>query len=339
MKLLALVERVDHVCTRYRLEAFRPILRRAGYEIEYELFPQTWLARRRLARQLNEFDAVVVQRKLPDATLCAALRRYSKKLIFDFDDAVWLRDSYSPKGMESAKLNRRFQRFVGACDLAIAGNAYLADHARRFTRAPVEVIPTCVDPARYPLADHANTGKDCRLVWIGSSSTLQGLDRFRSVLEQLGASVPGLRLRLVCDAFLEFRNLIVEPVVWTEAIEAESLRTADVGISWIPDDAWSRGKCGLKILQYQAAGLPVVTNPVGVHPEMVKPHRTGVLATEPEEWIEAVRTLFHQQTTRRAYGAAAREQVEHNYSIQAGALRWIECLQRLLKPKRMDADG
>jgi len=339
MKVLALVERVEHVCTRYRLEAFRPILRQAGYELDYELFPQSWLARRRLGRVLADADAVVVQRKLPDAALCSTLRRHARTLIFDFDDAVWLRDSYSAKGLESDKLNRRFQRFVAVCDLVIAGNAYLADHARRFAEARVEVIPTCVDPAHYTPADHAAVNKECRLVWIGSASTLQGLDRFRNVLEQLGLGVPGLKLRLVCDRFLEFRNLQVENVSWTAATEAESLRTSDIGISWIPDDAWSRGKCGLKILQYQAAGLPVVTNPVGVHPELVKANRSGILATEAQEWIEAVRLLTAYPTTRRTYGAEGRGQVERSYSVQAGALRWIECLHRLLKPKRMPADG
>ena len=339
MKLVALVERIDHVCTRYRLEAFRPILAEAGYNLDYELVPQTWLARRRLGPRLAEADAVIVQRKLPDEALLAAIRRRAKFLIFDFDDAVWLRDSYSPKGLESVKLSRRFQRLVGVCDLVIAGNAYLADHAKRFTNASVEIIPTCVDPARYGMVDHTGEGEDCRLVWIGSASTLQGLDRFRAVLEQLGLGVPGLRLRLVCDRFLEFRNLAVECVPWSEATEAESLRSADIGISWIPDDAWSRGKCGLKILQYQAAGLPVIANPVGVHPERVQTNRMGIRATEPQEWIDAGRTLIAYPGTRRAYGSAGREQVVRHFSVQAGALRWIECLQKLLTPKRTRADG
>jgi len=339
MKLVALVERIDHVCTRYRLEAFRPILAKAGYELDYELVPNTWLTRRRLEGKLCEADAVIVQRKLPDEALLAAIRRSAKFLIFDFDDAVWLRDSYSPKGLESAKLSRRFQGLVGRCDLVVAGNAYLADHAKRFTDAAVAIVPTCLDPARYAAADHTASGKDCRLVWIGSASTLQGLDRFRAVLEQLGLGVPGIRLRLVCDRFLEFRHLPVECVPWSETTEAKSLQSADIGISWIPDDAWSRGKCGLKILQYQAAGLPVIANPVGVHSEMVQSNRSGCLATEPQEWIDAVRLLSAYPGTRRAYGSAGRDRVLQHYSVQAGALRWIECLQKLLKPKRTRTDG
>ena len=336
MKLVAVGESADHVCCRYRLLAFASVLAKAGYSLEVVPFPETAWGRLNLGRAVRAADAVILQRRLLSRFELGRLRAGAKKLIFDFDDAVWLRDSYSGKGFDDRRRAGRFRGVVAACDLVIAGNGYLADHARRFTAAPVEVIPTCVDVTRYTPAEHADT-RGVRLVWIGSRSTLRGLDRFRAVLEQLGQGVPGVRLRLVCDEFLQFDHLHVEKCPWAEATEARALAECDVGVSWVPDDPWSRGKCGLKILQYQAAGLPVVTNPVGVHTELVQPHRTGVLATEPHEWVEAVRTLAAQPLTRRVYGAAAREQVTRDYSVTAGALRWVAALQRLLKPRRADA--
>jgi hypothetical protein len=104
-------------------------------------------------------------------------------------------------------------------------------------------------------------------------------------------------------------------VPWAEAREAEDLAAGDVGISWIPDDLWSRGKCGLKVLQYQASGLPVVANRVGVHPEMIDQGRTGLLADTPEEWLAAVRTLAGDAALRRRMGEAARAQVGARYSV------------------------
>jgi glycosyltransferase involved in cell wall biosynthesis len=332
MKLVALVEARDHVCCRYRLAAFAPILARAGYELELVEYPKTTWGFLKLSTKLRNADAVILQRRLVSAWEWARLRKHCKKLIFDFDDAVWLRDSYSPKGFESAKRSGRFQQTVAGADLIIAGNAYLADHAKRFTSAPVCVIPTCVNLALYPRVQHSSETKSIRLVWIGSGSTLRGLDRFRDVLEAIGQSVPGVRLRLICDNFLQLENLAIEPCPWDASTEGERIAECDVGISWIPDDHWSRGKCGLKILQYQAAGLPVITNPVGVHPEMVSHHKNGLLATEPEEWINAVRHLAAYPITRKTYGDAAHEQVREKYSVQAGALLWISELQRLLKP-------
>jgi glycosyltransferase involved in cell wall biosynthesis len=215
----------------------------------------------------------------------------------------------------------------------IAGNAFLAEHAARWTAEPrVHIIPTCVDPQRYPLAEPKRSGEGVELVWVGSASTLRGLQAIAPLLEDIGRNVPGVRLKLLCDRFLQLCHLPVHPALWSEAREAEEIADADIGISWIPDDLWSRGKCGLKVLQYMAAGLPVIANPVGVHCEMVRHGETGFLAQMPEQWIEAVRRLAHDPHLRRQMGRAGRRLVEARYSVTAGAACWRELLDRLREP-------
>lgn len=152
------------------------------------------------------------------------------------------------------------------------------------------------------------------------------------LLEDIGRNVPGLNLKLVCDHFLHLHHLPVLPVTWTETSEAEEIARADIGISWIPDDSWSRGKCGLKVLQYMAAGLPVIANPVGVQVEMVRHGETGYLARTPEEWIAAVRRLSDDTELRRRMGRAGRRLVETRYSVAAGAASWLRLLERLREP-------
>jgi glycosyltransferase involved in cell wall biosynthesis len=100
-------------------------------------------------------------------------------------------------------------------------------------------------------------------------------------------------------------------------------------MSWVPDDPWSRGKCGLKILQYQAAGLPVVTNPVGVHAKMVRNDETGFLASTEKEWTSAIGRLASDAAIRQRFGRSAREQVEICYSVMAGTQIWLSALERL----------
>jgi glycosyltransferase involved in cell wall biosynthesis len=131
---------------------------------------------------------------------------------------------------------------------------------------------------------------------------------------------------LICDRFVHLPGLEIVDVPWSEATESAELAAADIGISWIPDDPWSRGKCGLKVLQYMAAGLPVITNPVGVHPEMVRHGETGYLVNSASEWVDAVRTLAHDPDLRRRMGAAGRRVVEERYSVEAGAGKWIELI-------------
>lgn len=335
MHLTALVESTGHVCCRYRVAAFGPFLERAGHRLEVRPWPRRgwdWL---RLRRALRHADVVVLQRKLPPAWQRWLLRRAARRLVFDFDDAVFLRDSYSPKGLHSPARRRRFAALVRAADAVAAGNAFLAEQAARQTGAgKVHVIPTCVNPAAYPLAEHTRAGAGVELVWVGSASTLRGLEAVRPLLEGLGRAQPGLRLKLVCDRFLELRHLPVIRCPWTETGEAAEIAAADVGISWVPDDLWSRGKCGLKVLQYMAAGLPVVANPVGVQAELVRHGETGLLARTPVEWAEAVARLAGDPGLRRRLGRAGRRRVEEGYSVAAGAARWVGLLGRLGEGRR-----
>ncbi|MCS6863816.1 MAG: glycosyltransferase family 4 protein [Gemmataceae bacterium] len=344
MRLAALVESTTHVCCRYRLAAFRPAFIAHGHTLDLYPLPQSPLGRFFIGRNLAEYDAVILQRKLLPRWVLERLRRRIKRLIFDFDDALWLRDSYSAKGFHDPHRVARFQATIAAADAVVAGNDYLAAQARQYVAADrVHVVPTCVDVSKYsPRTEvpqkHLDTEVSSKsrltsekppltLVWIGSSSTLQGLERFAPTLSAIGRALPGTRLKLICDRFTEFPPLIVQRSLWHEATEAQEIATADVGIAWVPDDPWSHGKCGLKILQYQAAGLPVVANPVGVQAQMVHAG-TGFQAVTTEQWVKAIRTLAACPPLRAELGRAGRRQVEAQYSTAAGARLWLDLLER-----------
>jgi glycosyltransferase involved in cell wall biosynthesis len=330
VRLAALVERLNHVCCRFRVSAFRTALESAGHSLDILPLPRRpwdWL---RLTRSLAAADVVILQRKLLPAWQLYLLRRAARQLIFDFDDAVFLRDSYALRGFHSARRRRRFAAIVAAADRIVAGNAFLREQASRATSLDrVHIIPTCIDPAAYQVAEHRNKKLGIQLIWLGSSSTLRGLERAAPLLETLGEKCPGLRLKLVCDRFLTLDRLAVETCPWSERTEREALASADVGIGWVPDDLWSRGKCGLKILQYMAAGLPVVANPVGVHTEMVRPGITGFLATSSSQWVDAVRRLAASADLRGELGEAGRQRISSRYSVAHGAGLWLNLLDEL----------
>jgi glycosyltransferase involved in cell wall biosynthesis len=298
MKALALVDAPDHVCCRYRIRAFEPALAASGWSLTVEALAPGLLARPRQLLRARGVDAVILQRKLLPRWQLDLLRRAARRLVFDFDDAVLYRDSYDPRGPSCRRRAARFARTVRLADAVLAGNDFLAECALRAGARPerVRVLPTCVDTQRYrpPAARPGREGLD--LVWIGSASTLQGLERQRPLWERLGREVPGLRLRVISDTFPRFEALPVVPVPWSEATEAAELAAGDVGISWVPDDLWSRGKCGLKLLQYQAAGRPAVANPVGVHALLIAP---GVSGSSPRGPTPGWRRCGRWRPTRR----------------------------------------
>ncbi len=336
MRLTALVESPDHVCCRYRLKAFAPYLERAGDALELLPFPDGWWSRLRLAHRLRGASLVVQRRLLPGWQL-ALLRRAVRHLVFDCDDAVFLRDSYSPRGLHSPRRLRRFAAMVRTADVVVAGNSYLCEQAERHgASGRTRLVPTCVDPRLYPVAKHARAG-GVDLVWIGSSSTLRGLEEVSPLFEELGRRVPGVRLKLVCDRSFPLHGMPVYLSPWSERGEGAALAAADVGVSWLPDDLWSRGKCGLKVLQYMAAGLPVVANPVGVQAELVRHGETGYLATTADEWAEAVARLASDPPLRRRMGEAGRRRVVAEYSVAVGARRWLALLDELHRERKRTA--
>ncbi len=320
MKALALVEARDHVCCRYRISAFERALRASGWELATAALAAGLVGRIGQFARAGDYDAVILQRKLLPGWQIKELRRRAKRLIFDFDDAVLYRDSYDARGPYHRRRRERFKRTVQVADDVIAGNDFLANCAIEAGASPdrVRVIPTCVetDVARpSPRGPQTDPKLGMDLVWIGSSSTSAGLDQQRPLWERVGREVPGVRLRMVCDRFLRFDGLEVVDLPWSAATENSDIASGEVGMSWVPDDLWSRGKCGLKVLQYQAGGLPVIANPVGVHRDLIQPGVDGFLPKTPDEWVEAIRTLANDVDLRRRLGKAARSAVETHYSV------------------------
>ena len=384
MKLLALAEGADHVCFRYRLAAFRPALERAGWQLQCVPLAKGALARRQQLYGAADADAIVLQRKLLPLWQLRLLRKRARRLIFDVDDAVFHRDSYHRKGIQSWQRMAYFWATVYAADAVLTGNDFLRRQAAALIEPHrVHYFPTCVDPSRYSLARH-EPGERLRLVWIGQRSTVPSLqaagehlavaaarlrdasvgNALRGVPRSTGDAAPplygtpqrafltedgaarspfrtetmrltgGLELRVVSDVFAKLAGVEVVERPWSEAGETTELAAADVGVSWLPDDDWSRGKCGLKVLQYMAAGLPVVANRVGVHTEMIVDGQTGYLADTPAEWAAAIARLAADARLRAALGAAARRRVEEQYSVAAWQDRFVGLLDGLV-----DRDG
>src|SRR3954447_14976484 len=181
MKALALVEARDHVCCRYRVRAFEGALAASGWSLTIEPLATGLLLRLMQLGRASRFDSVLLQRKLLPAWQLRELRRRARHLIFDFDDAVLYRDSYDPRGPHHHRRFERFKRTVQMADAVISGNDFLAECALEAGAHPdrVRVIPTCIVPNLVASVPRGGPGLD--LVWIGSSSTMAGLARQRSL--------------------------------------------------------------------------------------------------------------------------------------------------------------
>jgi glycosyltransferase involved in cell wall biosynthesis len=100
------------------------------------------------------------------------------------------------------------------------------------------------------------------------------------------------------------------------------------------DDAWTRGKCALRILNYFAAGVAVVCSPVGANAEVVTPGETGEHATTPEQWYEAISRLATDAARRKKMAKAGQDRARDEYSIRSLTPRLATVLRELSKPAR-----
>ncbi|NBR05155.1 MAG: glycosyltransferase [Planctomycetes bacterium] len=333
MEIVALVESEEHVCTRYRLSAYKGHFAKSGYSLKYLPWPKSFVGLLSLAAKLQN-KTVIIQRKLPPSWLTWLIKRSCKHLIFDFDDAIFLRDSYSKKRMDDPSKLARFVALSKAADAMVAGNQFLANVTAEHTNtSKICVIPTVIDTSKYHPKTSPPLNDSLEMVWIGSKSTLQSLEIIRPILEQLGRTFPNLSLKVICDSFPSFENLKVTPVHWQESIEVAEISNSDLGICFMPDDRWSRGKCGLKLLQYMAAGLPVIANPVGVHNEIIRHGHNGFLANTYEDWSNAIAHIYQNKEKQNLMGRRGREIVDSLYSVNANAENWISLLNNLGQQK------
>jgi glycosyltransferase involved in cell wall biosynthesis len=165
-----------------------------------------------------------------------------------------------------------------------------------------------------------------RLGWIGSHSTVQYLEAHAPVLEALLARHPRLRLLVIGATSTRLTHPQVEFAPWTLDGEIDALARADIGLAPLPDSEWARGKCGLKLLQYQALAIPVVASPVGVHPAMIEDGVDGFLAADDAAWQRAIERLVEEVPLRRELGQHGRAHVEERYSVRAMTPRLLEAL-------------
>jgi glycosyltransferase involved in cell wall biosynthesis len=279
----------------------------------------------------HQFDVIWIEKEaLPWMPLWLELLLLSGvPYVLDFDDAVFHNYDQHPNALVRSFFGQRLDGLMARSALVVGGNGYLTQRARQAGAKWVEVLPTVVDLGRYVVA--ATTRADFtihtpRIVWIGSPTTVTYLQLLYAPLQTLAKS-HSFVLRVIGGRGVEISGVQVEEVSWTEETEVARIGECDVGVMPLLDSMWERGKCGYKLIQYMACGLPVVASNVGVNSEIVQQGVNGFLASTPQEWVAALGNVLSDQALALQMGAEGRKRVEQTYCTSVAGPRLAELLR------------
>lgn len=329
---------------RFRMEQFFPYLQDAGFDYDYSWFINEkddrvfyssgkWIGklgvflkaiRIRLGDILrsNWYDVIFIQREAFMTGSVFFEKQFSRsgaKVIFDFDDAIWL-DDVSEQNRKLSWLKRpsKTADIIRMADEVIAGNHFLAEYAKQFSQH-VHIIPTIVDTTVFRPADTARrAGEPICIGWSGSKTTVKHFETVLPALRKLN-EIYGHRIRfkLVGDRNFRAEGLSLECSDFSFENEPKEFQEMDIGLMPLPDDIWSKGKCAFKAIQYMSFETPPVVSPVGMNTEVVQHGVNGYLADSIEEWVTYISGLINSDHLRRTIGHEARKTVMERYSLQS----------------------
>lgn len=339
---------------RFRFEQYLEGLGEAGYTFDFSylldarddrifygrgnLIGKAMVILRGLATRLSQlinwrrYDLVFVQREGIMLGTCFLEKFLARRLplIYDFDDSIWIQNvSEANARFAFLKTTKKIPEMIAASSMVLAGNDYLADFARTYNKN-VEIIPTTIDTRLYTPREVGKTSDSPVLVgWSGSFSTIQHFKLAIPFLKELKTRFgERVEFRIIGDANYFCEELGVQGRPWKADSEVADLQEFDIGIMPLPDDEWSRGKCGLKGLQYMAVGVPTLMSPVGVNRDIIEHGENGFLPASPEQWIECLSELVNSAELRRKLGHAGRKTVEQHYSVSGWQERYLTVFGR-----------
>jgi glycosyltransferase involved in cell wall biosynthesis len=326
---------------RFRYEQFIPLLEANGYECHLKwiinkedelsfykgslldklfVFIKSTFRLIKIVISLEKYERIFIQREVYylGTSFFEYLLSRKAPIIYDFDDSIWLPNiSENNKKLAFLKNPNKTKQILKLAHSVIAGNQFLADYAVQFNQN-ITIIPTCVDTQKFKPSEHKSHQDKIIIGWSGSHTTIPHLELLLPTLEKIKLKFGDkIDFLVIGDPYFKYPALNIQGIAWSETSEVQNLSKIDIGIMPLPNDEWSKGKCGFKGIQYMAMEIPTIMSPVGVNTEIIQDNINGFLADSEEEWLEKLTLLIENPTMREKIGKMGRKTVVEKYSIDA----------------------
>lgn len=253
-----------------------------------------------------------------------------KKIIYDFDDAIWLTDRVNePAFLTFLKWRQKVTAICRWSYKVSCGNEYLRNFALHYNSNSI-YNPTTIDcehKHNAALYERKKINEQLVIGWTGSHSTLKYLIAIEPVMQKLENAFPFISFLFIADQppLLQLRRLTF--IKWNPETEIEDLLKMDIGMMPLPDDEWSKGKCGFKALQYMALEIPAVVSPVGVNTTIINHDMEGLHCLTYEDWLSALEKLITNKQLREELGKSGRKRVLEHYSVSSNTSNFLSLFE------------
>jgi glycosyltransferase involved in cell wall biosynthesis len=262
------------------------------------------------------YDAVLLQKALLRTGTLRKLRRLSRRLLYDVDDAIWHPHAKKHFFLTNLRQRLRLKTIAGSADLCIAANNVLAAHLRRYTDKLL-IIPMALDAEQWKDRGAKSNHSKLRIGWSGHPVNFPYLFEIEPALLEINNRFPNVELAVFSGQKPPFTSLSFTHLPFAPGTEPEILHTFDIGLLPLPNDPFSAGKSPIKGLQYLASRAAVVLSPVGAAAEMFQDGKTGSFARTREQWITALVALIQDSSLRDTLAANGRSVFEQRFALSS----------------------
>jgi glycosyltransferase involved in cell wall biosynthesis len=341
---------------RYRCEQYLKYLEEAGFEYTYSpiivtaqedeafykggllskflMFLKAFYRRWKDVVRAKDYDIIFIYREafMTGTTMFERmLKKSGAKLVFDFDDAIWLPStSEGNKALAFLKKPDKINDILPLAHLVLAGNTYLANYASA-NNAHIKIMPSTIDMSYYVKPDLPHNANEVIIGWSGSKTTIEHFETLTPVLKRIKKKYgQKVRFKVLGEPGYYNNELEIKGIGWTPENEVPEIASFDIGIMPLPDNEWTQGKCGMKGLQYMALGVATIMAAVGANKEIIQDGQNGLLATNDDEWFEKLSLLIEQPELRQKLGNRGENTIRKAYSCQALASTYVQYFKGLL---------
>jgi glycosyltransferase involved in cell wall biosynthesis len=308
------------------------LYRPRNYWNKLKIAVKSWKKRRADLKRLHEFDLVVIYREARITRGISFEKKVAKQgvpMLFDFDDAIWVKDmSEGNKWLSFLKSSNKIQQILPLCSHVTAGNEYLAEFAKKYNQN-VSIVPSTIDCEKYvPLGKSSDK---ITIGWVGSHTTVKHFELVINVYKKLLEEYKDrIQFKVIGDPLYKNPDLGIVGEPWSNEKEVELFNSIDIGVMPLEEDAWTKGKCGMKGLLYMSVGKPAVMSAVGMNCDIIEHEKNGYVPVGEEEWFKVLSELIENNELREKIGETGRKTVLEKYSFDVVKHQMLDIYSRLL---------